>query len=123
MAMRYIGDAVIEIYYDDALDEYHGTISVPSKNAKWRFDGLRAPRIGFNFASDSSEAYDRMAVSAVAFGSYYTTHNRGDDVPEWAPAPEIADAIEEAVSWASDEKGQGKYEVRRAKDGKGCYVG
>jgi hypothetical protein len=39
-----------------------------------------------------------MAMSAAAFGSYYTTHNRGDDTPDWAPPPEVADAIDDAVS-------------------------
>ena len=57
-----------------------------------------------------------MAQSAVCFASYYTTHNRGDDAPEWAPPPEVADAIEEAVAGAQDDRGE--YEVRRSPKGK-----
>lgn len=57
--------------------------------------------------------YDEMAESAVGFASYYTTHNRGDDLPDWAPSAEVADAIAEATEWAQDDRGD--YEVHRTK--------
>lgn len=121
MAVRYIGDAVIRIFYRDG-DTYVGSVcvggSAKSRGRCWKFDDLNAPRggFGYSFGYDSAEAYDSMAKSAVGFGSYYTTHNRGDDVPDWAPEPEVADAIEEAVSWAQDDRGE--YEVRRSAKGK-----
>jgi hypothetical protein len=114
MAKRYIGDAVVTIQYHDAGD-YRGTISAGGYH--WRFDSLRAPAVGHGagVGYDSPEAYDSMAKSAVVFGSYYTTHNRGADTPDWAPRLEVADAIEEATSWAMDD--QGNYAVRRSKNG------
>lgn len=121
MATRYIGDAKITITYRDRGD-YAGTACVPvgrshKEKRCWRFDGLRAPAVGFGpgIAYDSPEAYDEMAESAVSFGSYYTTHNRGDDVPDWAPAPEVADAISDATSLAM--YGGGGSRVRRSKEG------
>lgn len=115
MAKRYIGDAVITITYRDRGD-YAGTVCAGRKC--WRFDELRGPAIGFGrgIAYDSPRAYDEMAESAVGFGSYYTTHNRGDDVPDWAPSADVADAIEEATAWAQDDRGN--YEVRRSLRGR-----
>lgn len=119
MAKRYIGDAVVTIKYHDATstrqDDYRGTVSAGGYS--WRFDGLRAAPAGFGpgIGYDSPEAYDEMAKSAVSFGGYYTTHNRGDDVPDWAPLPEVADAINDATSWAM--RDDGSYEVRRSRTG------
>lgn len=115
MAKRYIGDAVITITYRDRGD-YAGTVCAGRKC--WRFNELRGPAIGFGrgVAYDSPKAYDEMAESAVGFGSYYTTHNRGD-APDWAPPADVADAIEEATAWAQND--QGDYEVRRSR---GAYA-
>lgn len=113
MARRYIGDAVITLESVGG-GEYKGTISVPGPNGRrltWKFDQLHAPRLGFPYAFDSAEAFDEMADHAAAFGSYYTTHNRSDDVPDWAPPGHVADAIDEAVSIYSDD--QGNYNVTR----------
>ena len=112
MATRYIGDAVIRITYRGG-DTYIGSVCVGKKC--WRFDDLNAARVGFgDHAYDSPEAYDKMAASAVSFGSYYTSTNRGDEVPDWAPSPEVADAIDEAISWTQDAY-TSEYEVRRSK--------
>jgi hypothetical protein len=97
MAKRRIGEVVVRIKYLDN-DTYAGTVS--ARGYVWKFDELKAPAWGFRFASDSPWAYDKMAESAVGFGSYYTSHNRGDYVPDWAPAPEVADAIHELSSMA-----------------------
>ena len=113
MAKRYIGDAVVTIEYGDD-GAYHGNVRFGQY--VWKFGDLHAPRMGFRFAYDSPEAYDEMAQNAVSFGSYYTTHNRGDDVPDWAPPPEVADAIEEAVGYA--QRDDGTYEVKRSQTGK-----
>jgi len=112
MAKRYIGDAIITIEYVDG-NEYRGTIRVSGHT--WRFSDLHAPTAGFNFAYDSPRAYDEMAQSAVSFGSYYATGNRGDDAPDWAPSAETADAIAEATEWAMNDRGE--YEVRRSAEG------
>jgi hypothetical protein len=109
MAKRYIGDAIVTIAYDDVTDSYVGSVKA-SDHARWKFRDLKAP-VAWNIASDSSVAYDKMAQAAVSFASYYTTHNRGDDVPDWVPAPEIADAIEYAVASAMFDNGD--YDVRR----------
>ena len=110
MAVRYIGDAVVRISYHDSGD-YHGTVSVPA--GTWRFGCLHAPACGFGpgVAYYSPAAYDEMASSAVAFASYYTSHNRGDETPDWAPPPELADAIDAATCGACSDGGD--YTVRR----------
>jgi hypothetical protein len=109
MARRYIGDAVVTIKYNDD-DTYSG--SIRADDCTWKFDELRAAPAA-TWARDSAEAYDEMAASAVSFGSYYTSMNRGYDVPDWAPDPETADATDEATSWAMDD--QGGYDVLRKK--------
>jgi hypothetical protein len=106
MAKRYIGDAVVTIHYVGEYagrDEYRGTVS--AGKYRWRFDQLYAPAAGFRFAYDSPEAYDKMAASAVSFGSSR----------EVAP-PETADAISDATAWAQDDRGV--YEVRRSLRGR-----
>jgi hypothetical protein len=94
MAKRYIGSATITITYHDD-DSYKGTVS--ANGTVWKFDDLHAPHIGFNFASDSSEAYDRMACAAVSFAAHYDGE---------------FGAIENAITWAAMENGA--YAVRRA---------
>lgn len=112
MAKRYIGDAVIDIEYTGYIwgdDMYAGSITADGH--VWKFSNLNAPRAGFVFAYDSPDAYDKMVESAVSFGSYYTSDNRGDDLPDWAPPPEVADAISTVTSCALHD--DGKYDVRR----------
>lgn len=106
MPKRFIGDAVVEIRYSGHIsgrDEYAG--SVRAGHCVWKFDSLYAPPAGFNFGYDSPQAYDRMAEAAISFGSYYTSRNRKDDVPSWAPPPELADIIDEATQYAWCETG------------------
>lgn len=117
MARRYIGDAVITIEYDgeqDGRSQYKGTVRAGKHT--WKFDNLGSPMGGFRTGSDSAQAYDEMAQSAVSFGSYYSSGNRGDDTPEWAPSEEIADAINDAVGFA--QRDDGTYEVKRSPSGK-----
>lgn len=104
MARRIIGGAAVTIRYFDSGD-YRGQIS--ANGHVWRFADLHAPAVGFGpgIAYDSPAAYDEMARSAVSFGSYYTSWNRGDDTPDWAPSPETADAIAEATEYALDNDG------------------
>jgi hypothetical protein len=118
--MRYIGDASVSIRYvgqsRDGRSTYEGVVRVGSH--EWPFDDLSS---GVGYLGATPDAYDEMAASAVSFASYYTTHNRGDDTPDWAPEPEVADAIDEATSWAMDDGGS--YEVRRTPDGPGRRAG
>ncbi len=109
MAKRYIGDAVITIHYDDRHQDYRGSIAAGGKT--WRFTDLHGPRAGFSHSVDSPLAYDKMAASAVGFGSYYSSHNRGDDLPDWAPSAATADAIDEATAYEQNDRGE--YRVRR----------
>jgi hypothetical protein len=118
MARRYIGDAVVNIKYRDRGD-YAGTVSAGGHT--WRFEDLHAPAGGLPYAYDSPQAYDKMAESAVGFASYYTSYNRGEDTPEWAPSAETADAIAEASQWAQDDRGE--YEVRRSKSASANSIG
>lgn len=118
MAKRYIGNAVVTIEYRDRGD-YAGSISVPNGRGGrfvWKFENLNPPRAGFSHAYDSAQAYDKMAGSAVSFGAYYETGNRGHDTPDWAPRAEVADAISNATAGDTDD--QGTYYVRRTKTGK-----
>lgn len=114
MAKRYIGDAVVTIAYHDSGD-YRGSVKVGRHT--WAFRDLHAPPAGHRkgVSYDSPEAYDSMAAAAVTFGSYYSSHNRGSDTPDWAPRPEVADTIEEATSWATDDRG--RYAVSRSPGG------
>jgi hypothetical protein len=120
MAKRYIGDAIVTVEYagesPDGRSQYRGTIRAGGHT--WPFSDLGSPVGGFPTGGTSPEAYDKMAASAVSFASYYTTDNRGDDVPAWAPPPEVADAIAKATEWATDEEGRGQYQVRRSPKGK-----
>lgn len=120
MARRYVGDAVVTIKYvgtaPDGREEYAGTVW--ANGAYWKFDKLFAPRSGFGsgVAYDSAKAYDEMAASACAFASYFTSDNRGDDVPDWAPSADLADDLHEAIvpAMGADD---GTLSVQRRKDG------
>jgi hypothetical protein len=112
MPKRFIGDAVVEIRYIGHIagrDEYVGNVRAGC--CVWKFDSLYAPSAGFSFGYDSPQAYDHMAEAAISFGAYYTSRNRGDDVPSWAPPPELADIIDEATLHALCETGD--YRVSR----------
>jgi hypothetical protein len=119
-ATRYIGNARIVVGWNDSKSWYDGYVKVGK--LKQTFSDLHPPRVGFG-SVDSAEAYDRIAVSIVSFLSYYTTGNRGDDVPDWAPPADFADALENEVGAWMDPDGRGLYYVRRSKRGKGRWVG
>lgn len=111
MATRYVGDAVVKILFlgiTGGRPTYRGTVHAGEH--RWAFDDLRVPSVGSGPCSP--KAYDRVASDAVSFGAYYTSLNRGDDVPDWAPPANVADAIEEAAMWVQLEDGE--YEVLRS---------
>lgn len=60
----------------DEHKDYAGCIRIDGE-CVWKFDGIKAPAAGLDVAVDSPIAYDQMACTAVSFGSYYTTYNRG----------------------------------------------
>jgi len=62
----------------------------PKDRCFWNFEELNGPKIG-------SHNGKKLAKTACDFGSYFTTLNRGNEVPPWAPNKEIADAISYAV--------------------------
>lgn len=105
-AVRYCGELKIELGYDDSKEWYFGKITTYS-GAFWTFENLKPPAMWSRFGGpsvDSAEAFDAMAESAVAFGGYYTTYNRGDDLPEWSPPAEVADEIENQAEYGDSDR-------------------
>jgi hypothetical protein len=88
-----VGEAIVVL--DETSSGYCGIVFAdptinPSDRAIWHFDNLHGPACGVHDERS-------LAVSACSLGGYYSTHNRGADLPDWAPEPEIADAIESAA--------------------------
>lgn len=112
MIKRYIGDLEIRLQYvgrtADNRANYLGCIVLPD-GSRHNFADLSS---GVGCPGTRAEDFDDMAEAAVDFAAYYTTHNRGDDVPDWAPPAELADAISDAAICGMKEEGEG-YEVRR----------
>jgi hypothetical protein len=134
---RYVGELKIVIgFVQRSIDnraEYRGKIVFPKGTWRgrphygvWKFEELRSgvggvsSGKGYGYADTSPEAYDRMAEMAVSFASYYTTDNRGDDAPDWAPPAEDADRIAEAAMTDSCER-EGHH-VRRSQRGRARSV-
>lgn len=92
---RYYGQLVIEIWDEGRCDhagreKFHGRIVLPDGRT-WSFSDL-ACHGGVSHAAEN----------AVTFGSYYSSGNRGNDVPEYAPPREIADAIDAECDYLPD---------------------
>jgi hypothetical protein len=91
METFYSGSLKIEIEEDgttpDNRERVKGTI-ITQDGRRWEFTDLASGCGG------SRHGLIEMAASAITFGSNYTTHNRGEDTPEWAPPAELADAID-----------------------------
>ena len=117
MIKRFIGDCEIRLQYcgrtSDNRAKYLGYILLPD-GRRHNFTDLQS---GVGSPGTRAEDFDNMAEAAVDFAAYYTTHNRSDDTPDWAPPAELADAIEEASM--SSMKEEGGYEIRRQQHGKG----
>lgn len=115
MATRFIGDLEIRLRYDgrsaDNRAKYIGYILLPNRQ-RYNFTDLQS---GVGFDGTTADDLDEMAESAVGFATYYTTHNRGDDLPKWAPPAELADEMEDAAMGGMKE--EGGYEVRRERGG------
>jgi len=94
-----VGDAIVCLS-EERDGSYSGTIwADPTVDAAdrrtWSFDGLRGPACGLHSEKD-------LALSATGFGGYFTSGNRGPDLPDWAPDPDVADAICQAAIWADE---------------------
>jgi len=117
MIQRFIGDCEIRLHYrgrsTDNRAKYCGYILLPD-GQRYDFNDLQS---GVGSSGTTAEDYDEMAESAINFASYYTTNNRGDDLPGWAPSADLADDISEAA--CSGMKEEGGYEVRREQHEKG----
>lgn len=109
----YSGAVKVELDFTGRSDsagrgEWAGRIILPS-GEEWAFSDL------YTHGSELESA-----ESALSFASYYTTSNRGDDVPEWAPPAEFADALEYAADFAPDGF---DHETRDAYRERGIYIG
>jgi len=111
MIRRFIGELEIRLQYcgrsDNNWAKYLGYILLPD-GQRHNFTDLCS---GVGLPGTRAEDFDEMAKAAVDFASYYTSHNRGDDLPDWAPSADLADAIEDAAMCGMKE--EGGYEVRR----------
>lgn len=132
--VRYIGKLKVTIteclVNGEGRWQYAGTVETPSGKL-WKFEELCSGMGGYagmrNRSPESVDAIDRAAVEACSFASYYTTDNRGDDTPEWAPAAEVADEIEEEMLGelaTEHSESENHFWVRRAPGGEvfGPYV-
>ena len=111
MIKRFIGDLEIRLQYwgrtSDNRAKYLGYILLPD-GRRHNFTDLQS---GVGMPGTRAEDFDDMAEAAVDFAAYYTTHNRGDDAPDWAPPAELADAISDAAMCGTKE--EGGYKVQR----------
>lgn len=106
----YSGGVKIELEFvrvtNDDRDEYRGRMSCDEFT--WEFDQLCS-----GVGGGSPEA---MACSAMSFGSYYSSNNRGDDTPDWAPPAEAADCFGNNAGY-----GESGYEVSNEPWGEAVY--
>jgi len=114
MIKRYIGELEIRLQYcgrtSDNRAKYLGTIILPN-GQRHNFANLQS---GVGCPGTRPEDFDEMAEAAVDFASYYSSDNRGEDTPDWAPPAELADAIQEASNGGMAE--DFGYIVRRKKE-------
>ncbi len=78
----------------DGRDVFKGTI-ILKDGQKWDFEDL-----GSGCGGCRTEI--SMAESAISFASYYSSDNRGDETPEWAPPGELASAIGDAADYTPE---------------------
>jgi hypothetical protein len=78
----------------DGRDVFKGTI-ILADGQKWPFDELKS-------GCGGCRTEISMAESALSFASYYSSDNRGDDTPEWAPPSELASAIGNAADYTPE---------------------
>ena len=117
METFYSGSLTIEIEEDgqrDGRDRFKGRI-ILQDGREWPFDELCSAVGGARTVID-------MAGSALSFASYYSTDNRGDDVPEWAPPGDLASAIGDAADITPEELPEGQ-RIGRTNEDESVYWG
>jgi hypothetical protein len=100
---RYCGELEVGLHYrgrtPDNRATYLGYIKLPD-GRRWRFAGLSS---GVGTDGTRAHDFDSMAQSAVGFACYWTSYNRGDDTPAWAPPADLADAFDSAADLGEEE--------------------
>ena len=103
MIKRYCGELEIGLHYcgrtPDNRAKYLGYVKL-ADGRRWRFADLRS-RAGAD--GTRPQDFDGMAQSAVGFATYWTSHNRGRDTPEWAPDADLADAFNSAAELGEED--------------------
>jgi len=123
LARRYVGQATIDVTFDDAYRGepgrfyYRGRMTVGDQS--WTSRGFGSPMGGWGpgVAADSPQAYDCVAASVVQFFTYFTPDNRrGDEDLTDYPPGDMSSVFAGAVDEARGDD-RGRLEVRRRKDG------
>lgn len=117
MTTYFSGSIQIEVEPDgttpDNRERFKGRI-ILADGREWRFDDLAS---GVGGCKSEME----IAESALSFASYYSTGNRGDDVPEWAPPGDLASDIGDEADYAPEGISLGETEEGDAYFGS-CYA-
>lgn len=102
--IRRDGNVKVILYLHEApsteKEHFSGRIEIQTdanSGMFWLFDDLRE-----QWRGGIRQTVDAAARSAVGFGSYYQTGNRGDDLPDWAPSAEFADALSNSGAFMGD---------------------
>ena len=112
MAIRYCGDLKIDLQFvrftHDGRAQFRGTVRTTNSKlvGVWPFENLCSGVGG------GEQEFDKIASDAVGFATYYTSQNRGDDAPDWAPSPALADEFARLA-----ELGERGNLIRRKKNG------
>ena len=119
MITRYCGQLKIDLTFLDVKDgrlRFGGVITMP-EGYTWCFDNVLVNRSPLDWV-----AFDIAAAGAVHYGSLYgpgyDPETEGGEIPDWAPRPEVASKINDALLVAD----QG-YCIRREVDGPTTYSG
>jgi hypothetical protein len=93
-----VGECFVDLYEEQT--GYCGVVygdpsSDPADRVAWQFDALRGPACGVH-------SEPALAVAACDFGGYYSSCNRGADLPPWAPPAHVADGIAQGAAGAQE---------------------
>lgn len=119
MATRYCGGMKIDLDCEGLFEgrlKFGGRITT-SEGDPWEFDDVLVDQ-----QDPDEKAFDIAAAGAVHYGSLYgpgyDPETDGGEVPDWAPEPDVASAINDDIS--HNDRG---YCIRRTKDGANTYCG
>jgi len=127
MITRYCGQLKIDLGCDGLFKgrlKFSGRITT-SRGDPWEFNDVLVDFEDLDTVDSGTrdeKAFDIAAVGAIHFGSMYgpgyDPETDGGEVPDWAPAPWLAQQINDNVMVAD----QG-YCIRRSNDGPTTYIG